>query len=102
MTAKPYSIEWRPIAREDLRVIVRYISQGNPVRAKSFAQELRYKIKPLAEHPALGKHGRPGLPDWLLELVVHPNYIVFYRVLYESRTVEVLRVKHAAQQTPRI
>jgi toxin ParE1/3/4 len=44
--------------------------------------------------------GRPGLPDWLRELVVHPNYIVFYRVLAEARTVEILRVKHAAQQTP--
>jgi toxin ParE1/3/4 len=40
------------------------------------------------------------LPDWLRELVVHPNYIVFYRVLAEARTVEILRVKHAAQQAP--
>jgi toxin ParE1/3/4 len=31
---------------------------------------------------------------------VYPNYIVFYRVLAEARTVEILRVKHAAQQTP--
>ena len=32
------------------------------------------------------------------ELVVHRNYIVFYRVLEESSTVEILRVRHAAQQ----
>ena len=51
-------------------------------------------------HPELGRNGRPGLPEWLRELVVHPNYIVFYRVLAEARTVEILRVKHAAQQTP--
>ena len=102
MTTKPYSIEWRPMAREDLRAIVRYIAQDNPARAKSFVQELRNKTEPLAEHPKLGKHGRPSLPDWFRELVVHPNYIVFYRVLYESRTVEILRVKHASQQTPRI
>ncbi|MBW8066420.1 MAG: type II toxin-antitoxin system RelE/ParE family toxin, partial [Ferrovum sp.] len=38
--------------------------------------------------------------DWLRELVVHPNYIVFYRVQAATRTVEILRVKHAAQQTP--
>jgi toxin ParE1/3/4 len=48
----------------------------------------------------LGRKGRPGLPDWLRELVVHPNYIVFYRVPVEARTVEVSRVKHAARQTP--
>lgn len=100
MTAKPWRIEWRPMAREDLLAIVRYIGKDNPTRAKSFGQELRDKIKQLALHPELGRHGRPGLPDWLRELVVHPNYIVFYRVLAEAHTVEILRVKHAAQQTP--
>lgn len=100
MTAKPYRIEWRPMAREDLRAIVRYIGKDNPTRAKSFGQELRAKVLPLAQHPELGRHGRPGLPEWLRELIVHPNYIVFYRVLAEARTVEILRVKHAAQQTP--
>ena len=99
MTAKSYRIEWRPMAREDLRAIVRYIGKDNPTQAKSFGQELRDKTKPLAQHPELGRQGRPGLPDWLRELVVHPNYIVFYRVQAATRTVEILRVKHAAQQT---
>lgn len=100
MTAQPYRIEWRPMAREDLRAIVRTIGKDNPARAKSFGQELRDKTQLLAPHPDLGRKGRPGLPDWLRELVVHPNYIGFYRVLAEARTVEILRVKHAAQQTP--
>lgn len=100
MTVKPYRIEWRPMAREDLRVIVRYIGKDNPTRAKSFGQELRDNTKPLAQHPELGRQGRPGLPEWLRELVVHSNYIVFYRVLAEARTVEILRVKHTAQQVP--
>lgn len=88
------------MAREDLRGIVRYIGKGNPTRAKSFIQELRDKTLLLAQHPELGRQGRPGLPEWLRELVVHPNYIVFYRVLTEVRIVEILRVKHAAQQVP--
>lgn len=100
MTAKPYRIEWRPMAREDLRVIVRHIGKDSPTRARSFGQELRDKTRPLAQHPELGRPGRPGLPEWLRELIVHPNYIVFYRVLIEARIVEILRVKHVAQQTP--
>lgn len=100
MTEKPYSIEWRAMARDDLREIVRYISKENPVRAKSFVRELRDKTAPLAMHPEIGKRGRPALPDWLRELVAHPNYIVFYRVLADVRVVEILRVKHAAQQMP--
>ena len=100
MTDTLFRIEWRATARDDLRGIVRYIGKDNPTRAKSFAQELRDKTQALAQHPELGRKGRPGLPDWLRELVVHPNYIVFYRVRFEERMVEILRVKHAAQQMP--
>jgi len=95
-----YRIEWRQKARDDLRDIVRFIGKDSPVRAKTFGKELRDTTKPLAEFPNMGRSGRPGLPDWLRELVAHKNYIIFYRVLDKSRTVEILRVKHAAQQTP--
>ena len=88
------------MAREDLRAIVQYIGKDNPTRTKSFAKELRDKTKPLAQHPELGRQGRPGLPDYLRELVVHPNYIVLYRVLANARTVQILRVKRAAHQMP--
>ena len=97
MTAKNYRVEWRPMAREDLRGIVRYIGKDNPARAKRFGKDLRDKTKLLAQHPELGRPGR--LPD-IRELVAHSNYIVFYRVLAEDHTVQILRVKHAAQQTP--
>lgn len=96
----PYGIVWRPGAVADLANIVDYIAQDSPLRAEKFGQELRNKVLPLALHPRLGRTGRPGLPDWLRELVVHQNYIIFYRVLEESRAVEILRVKHRAQQTP--
>ena len=40
------------------------------------------------------------MPEWLRELIVHPNDIVFYHVLAQARTVEILSVKPAAQQMP--
>ncbi len=95
-----YRIVWRPIAEADLDNIIDYIAQDKPTRVEEFGQELRDKILPLAQHPKLGRAGRPGLPAFLRELVAHRNYIVFYRVLDEARTVEILRVKHTAQQVP--
>lgn len=95
-----YRIVWRPMAETDLDNIIDYIAQDNPARAESFGQELRDKTLPLAQHPKLGRTGRPGLPAFVRELVVHRNYIVFYRVLDEVCTVEILRVKHVAQQMP--
>ena len=96
----PYRIVWRPIAETDLDGILDYIAKDNPIRAEEFGQELRDKTLPLAQHPKLGRTGRPALPAFLRELVAHPNYLVFYRVLEETRTVEILRVKHTAQQVP--
>ena len=94
----PYLITWRSMAADDLEGIVDYIAADNPLRAEEFGQELREKVLNLADHPKLGRKGRPGLPAWVRELVVHRNYIVFYRVLEQSSTVEILRVRHAAQQ----
>lgn len=91
---------WRPKAREDLRAIVQFIGKDSPARALSFGRELRGKTLSLMQHPELGRTGRPGLPEYVRELVAHENYIVFYRVLHRTRTVEILRVRHAAQQTP--
>lgn len=96
----PYRIVWRPIAETDLDHIVDYIAQDNPIKAEEFGQALRTKVLPLAQHPKFGRTGRPGLPILLRELVVHKNYIIFYRVLDETRTVEILRVKHTAQKVP--
>jgi toxin ParE1/3/4 len=77
MSGADYRIAWRPKASEDLRSIVRYIAQDSPTRARIFGKKLREKVQPLAA-----------------------NYIAFYRVIDTSRTVEILRVKHVAQQTP--
>lgn len=96
----PYRVVWRPSAETDLENIVDYIAQDNPGRAEAFGQELRNKTLPLAQQPRLGRAGRPGLPAFVRELVAHRNYLVFYRVLDATATVEILRVKHAAQQMP--
>jgi len=96
----PYRIVWRPIAETDLDNIIDYIAQDKPIMAEEFGQDLRDKTLPLAQHPKLGRTGRPGLPAFLRELAAHRNYIVFYRVLDEARTVEILRVKHTAQRVP--
>jgi toxin ParE1/3/4 len=97
---KPYTIVWRPIAEVDLDSIIDYIAQDNTIRAEEFGQELRARVMSLAHYPKLGRTGRPGLPNFLRELVVHRNYIIFYRVLDEIRLVEILRVKHTTQQMP--
>ena len=95
-----YRLEWRPEARADMRALVRYIGRDNPKRARDFARELQDKASTLAEFPQIGRKNCTGLAESVRELVVHRNYVIFYRVLDENRMVEVLRVKHSAQQMP--
>lgn len=98
--ARFYQIVWRPKAEEDLVKIIDYIALDSPVRAEAFGYELRDKINPLSKYPEMGRIGRPGLPAYVRELVIHRNYIVFYRVRETEAIVEILRLKHAAQQMP--
>lgn len=99
-TLSSYRIEWRPKAREDLHAVIQGVDKEGPGRAYAFGQALRDRIALLAQSSERGRAGRPGLPGYVREWAIDADYIVFYRVQAEARTVEILRVKHAAQHAP--
>ncbi|MDR3054518.1 MAG: type II toxin-antitoxin system RelE/ParE family toxin [Zoogloeaceae bacterium] len=94
----PYRIVWRPFAESALNRIVDFIAQDSPVTAAAFGQKLREKTLLLIQNPGQGRSGRPGLPSFVREWVIHRRYIVFYRVRDDSRTVEILNVRHTSRQ----
>lgn len=100
VSGSQYQIAWRPSAARDLERIVDFISDDSPATAAVFGREIRGRKLLLAEHPRIGRTGRPGVPGHVREWVIHQNYIALYRVLEESKTVEILRLKHSAQQDP--
>lgn len=82
-------VVWRPKAEQDLQAIIEWIWQHNPDRALSFAQEIQTKATSLRESTIQYRAGRqPGTR----ELVLHPNYLLIYRI--KNDAVEILRVKH--------
>ena len=90
-----HRLEWKPIAEEDLAGIIDFIAEDSPASAERLAADLRAKAEKMREHPDMYRLGsRRGTR----EMVVHPNYIVIYRVLKKAGVVEILRVKHAAQK----
>lgn len=72
-----------------------HIAQDNPQAALDLDELFGQKADRLIEQPELYRTGRKR---GTREMVVHPHYIVIYRV--QKETVEVLRVKHTAQQWP--
>lgn len=92
-----HDLVWKKHARNDLVKIVEYIAQDNPDAADKLADGIEEKTEKLRENP---KMCREGIKRGIHVMVVHPNYIVIYRVLAKKKVVEILRVKHASQAFP--
>jgi toxin ParE1/3/4 len=89
------TLVWRERARDDAKRIVAYITERNLAAAERLKTAIDGVAERLPEHPLMHRPGRMG---GTREAIVHPNYILVYRVTPE--TVEVLRVLHARQQYP--
>lgn len=88
-------IIWRNSARTDLAEIIRYIANEDPQAARWLKDRLESAVLPLTEHPYLYRTGRvPGTR----EVVVHPNYVLVYRVATDC--IEVVNVLHSRQEYP--
>jgi toxin ParE1/3/4 len=88
---------WHPEAEKDLLEIVAFIAEHDYAAAEKIGHLIHESAEPLSEHPFLYKTSdrKPGYR----EIVVHPNYLVFYRVLVDCVQVEM--VAHARQQYPK-
>jgi addiction module RelE/StbE family toxin len=88
-------------AKTDLGDIVKYIAKDNATAAAKVGGKLIEKAEMLGEFPFIGSKSRDvGMEDCRV-LVVAPYWIV-YRVVQETKTVEVFRFWHPARGTPRI
>lgn len=86
---------WAADARRDLRDIFEFVAERN----LAAALRLQIRIREGAENAlALPLAYRPGRLADTRELIVHPNYILVYRV-FEDR-VRILRLLHARQLYP--
>jgi addiction module RelE/StbE family toxin len=86
---------WRPRALDQLDSLVGYIAERDKAAAERIEAMVQRSAETIAKLPLAG---RPGRVAETREWVVHPNYILIYRV---SRTqIIVLRFVHARQQYP--
>jgi len=85
---------WHPEALEDLRTIIDFIEARNPAAARRIGDAIRSTADQLPAHPYAY---RPGRVPGTRKAVVHPNYILIYRV---AGIIEVLAVFHARQLYP--
>lgn len=86
---------WRASALADLDQIISYIAERDVSAAERLQQAIEACAERLPDHPFMYRTGRvPGTR----EAVVHPNYILIYRVTAEA--IEVVSLVHARQEYP--
>ncbi|SEK01763.1 addiction module toxin, RelE/StbE family [Sphingobium sp. AP50] len=88
-------VVWRASALRKLESVVDYIELRNPAAADRIGAAIRHAADRLPDHPYLH---RPGRVPGTREAVVHPNYILVYRVLADR--IQILALHHSRQQYP--
>lgn len=86
---------WENSARAELREILDYIASRNPTSAERLEEMLERTLEFLTLNPFMY---RPGRVRSTREAVVHPNYIIVYRVVDDLITI--LAVLHSRQNYP--
>lgn len=86
---------WKRAALRDRDAIIEYVAHDKPLAAIAWDERLEHSAGHLIDHPRLGRVGRVR---GTRELVVHPNYILVYRLA--AGRIEILRVLHAARKWP--
>ncbi|WP_426170858.1 type II toxin-antitoxin system RelE/ParE family toxin [Pseudoduganella sp. R-31] len=88
-------IQWRAEAQADLATILAYIAERNLQAATDLYNKIDRAVSQLPLHPYIYRLGRVADTH---EMVVHPNYLVVYRV--SATAIEILAVVHTRQQFP--
>ncbi|AYQ89684.1 MULTISPECIES: type II toxin-antitoxin system RelE/ParE family toxin [Burkholderia] len=83
------------MAEADLLDILEYIGKDDPDAALALVEMMREKVNGLAIYSRIYRAGRVA---GTREMVVHPNYLIVYRI--DADVVTILRIKHARQQWP--
>lgn len=89
------TVIWRDTALQDLLSITSYIFEKNPVASIEMEDLFTESAEKLASAPYMGRVGRVA---GTREFVVHPNYLLVYKV--EINAVHIIRVLHGKRNYP--
>ena len=91
-----YTLQYLPIAQEDLLSILDYIAQDSPSRALAFVDKLDGQIGRLERHPFLGRVPRhPKLREFGYRVLIVESYLAFY--IIRGDRIEIHRVIHGSR-----
>ena len=89
-----FRIVWSPNSRADLKSIVSFIAEEDPLTAQKFGFKIIERVEQAAKFPESGRivpeFGNPTVR----ELIVN-SYRIAYRVNTDAKEIDIARVWHA-------
>lgn len=89
------AIRWSDEAGRDLVEVLDFIAQESPAAADRMQARFSQAVKNLRDHPLIYREGRVS---GTREIVVHPNYVLIYRIAIDA--VWIVNVLHTARRYP--
>ncbi len=96
-----YKLIWAPSARFDLKDIASYIAEANPGNAIRFVKSIFKNIERLIDFPESGRIVPEFDDPYIREIIRKPCRII-YRLKSKDKTIEIVRIWHAARGIPQI
>jgi plasmid stabilization system protein ParE len=96
-----WEVIWTEPAVADLEQIVRTAASHSPTTAESLRAELLASVEVLARFPLIGPTYDRDRTGRTREILCR-RYRIFYRVIEETRRVEILTIWHSARRDPKL
>lgn len=92
-----YHLVYTQRSLNDLAEIVGYIARDDPEAASRFGNSLLDYLDLLGRYPRIGRTIRERSH---VRKLVHSPIVIYYRVVAERRTVELLHLRHGSRADP--
>jgi plasmid stabilization system protein ParE len=92
---------WAPSARFDLKEIASYIADSRPEASTRFVKSLFHSVEHLIDFPEAGRIV-PEFGDPSIREIIRKPCRIVYRIKHEKGIIEIVRIWHAARETPQM
>ena len=96
-----FKIVWSPTARLDLKELLSYIAEDDPIIAEKLGLKILDIIEQAARFPNSGR-SVPEFHDTSIRELILSSYRIVYRIKQRENLIKIARVWHAARGFPEL
>ena len=91
-------VRYSPLAASDLKSIIQYFQDLNPVVARAVRLDISKTVKLISSHPGVGV--LQDAPNTRRSVTPRYGYLIYFRELGSIQMIEIITIKHGRQLRP--